>query len=137
MHQKENFYISNSKFINYDYSKLIYPMVYILNKEEYLEYVNLDSLSKVSYIINYWSELNSNLFIEEFYTRTKYVNKKYYNGFNDGVKTDRGKIYILYGPPNTIERKIDGNSEYEIWLYQDNRKFIFLKRFGQFECFRC
>jgi GWxTD domain-containing protein len=47
---------------------------------------------------------------------------------NDGYKTDRGRIYILYGPPQKSERSLQPNSApTEIWTYDRlHRKFIFI-----------
>ena len=46
---------------------------------------------------------------------------------NDGFKTDRGRIFILYGTPTTTERRLLPNSTpTEAWTYQNiRRKFIF------------
>jgi GWxTD domain-containing protein len=47
---------------------------------------------------------------------------------NDGYKTDRGRIYILYGPPQKSERSLQPNSApTEIWTYERlHRRFIFI-----------
>ena len=47
---------------------------------------------------------------------------------NDGYKTDRGRIYILYGPPTKSERLLQPDSApTEIWTYDRlHRRFIFL-----------
>ncbi len=44
----------------------------------------------------------------------------------DGTRNDRGRIYILHGPPTEIERSLDTEGAREIWTYQHMRKrFIF------------
>jgi GWxTD domain-containing protein len=45
----------------------------------------------------------------------------------DGFKTDRGKIYILYGPPTSMERTLSPSSGYqEEWTYEAaGKRFIF------------
>jgi GWxTD domain-containing protein len=47
---------------------------------------------------------------------------------NDGYKTDRGRIYILYGPPQKSDRTLQPNSApTEIWTYDRlHRRFIFI-----------
>ena len=47
---------------------------------------------------------------------------------NDGYKTDRGRIYILYGPPQKSERSLRPDSApTEIWTYDHlHRRFIFI-----------
>ncbi len=46
---------------------------------------------------------------------------------NDGFKTDRGRIFVLYGTPTTTERRLLPNrTPTEVWTYQNiRRKFIF------------
>jgi GWxTD domain-containing protein len=46
----------------------------------------------------------------------------------DGFKTDRGRIYILYGPPSETNRVFQpGGPPTEIWVYsQLNRRFVFI-----------
>jgi GWxTD domain-containing protein len=45
----------------------------------------------------------------------------------EGWKTDRGKIFVLYGEPTSIERKLDPSGYREIWLYEKiGKRFIFV-----------
>jgi GWxTD domain-containing protein len=49
----------------------------------------------------------------------------------DGYKTDRGRIYILNGPPTHIERSVlPGQPTREIWTYSNNikKQFVFTER---------
>lgn len=71
-----------------------------------------------------------NELMSEFYHRADYASLEFKSVSQpDGALTDRGKIYILYGPPSKIERTFarDGRS-LEIWTYNTNReiKFTFL-----------
>lgn len=50
-----------------------------------------------------------NEFQEEFEKRLAYVNKKFSAGNTPGWKTDRGKIYLRYGPPTSIEYHPSGD----------------------------
>lgn len=65
----------------------------------------------------------------EYYRRVDYA---YFNfktlEQRDGTRTDRGKIYILYGSPTTIDRQMQPDaSPREVWIYRNavNRQFIF------------
>ena len=116
---------------------MIVPITYILDKEQYLEYVDLDSISKINYINQYWTTIKSKDFLKEFYLRIEYANKRFYTGLSEGYETDMGKIFIIYGPPENIENRIDEYGKYEIWSYYNNKKFIFINRFGYYECYRC
>ncbi len=52
----------------------------------------------------------------------------------DGAKTERGKIYILYGKPTSTSREIDkDNVVREIWYYDRlHKKFTFSSKDGKF-----
>lgn len=65
----------------------------------------------------------------EYYRRVDYA---YFNFKNleqrDGVQSDRGKIYILYGQPTTVDWQMQpGASPREVWTYRNavHRQFIF------------
>ncbi|WP_430406231.1 GWxTD domain-containing protein [Fluviicola sp.] len=60
------------------------------------------------------------------------VQQNYGNNFQDGFETDRGRVYLQYGPPNTIIDRQTSPSEYpyEIWHYYkiktfSNKRFVF------------
>jgi len=46
----------------------------------------------------------------------------------DGSKSDRGRIYILYGQPTRVDRTLSATAGFqEIWLYENlNKRFVFL-----------
>lgn len=50
--------------------------------------------------------------IEKYYGRVQEANE-YFSSHVEGWKTDRGLIYLIYGPPNTMYK----NSRSEIWIY--------------------
>lgn len=66
-------------------------------------------------------ETEENEFRAEHYRRIEYANKYFgRDSPKPGWKTDRGRFYIILGPPNDISR-IDSKSEVydtEIWFYQ-------------------
>jgi GWxTD domain-containing protein len=63
----------------------------------------------------------------EHYRRLAYANQHFAAGV-PGWKTDRGRIYITYGPPNSIEAHAVGVAQpYEVWHYRE------IKEFGQAE----
>ncbi len=68
----------------------------------------------------------------EYYNRVAYANQHFRHHF-EGWKTDRGMAYIIYGPPDYIDRHpLDVESKpYEIWEYYDiNRRFVFIDESG-------
>jgi len=62
-----------------------------------------------------------------FYKRVDYADFNYATGHVlDGVMTDRGKIYLLYGPPTNVDRTfLPGEAPVETWTYTNNVKRIF------------
>jgi hypothetical protein len=62
-----------------------------------------------------------------FYKRVDYADFNFANGHVlDGVMTDRGKIYLLYGPPTKTERTfLPGEAPVEIWTYTNNVQRVF------------
>lgn len=72
---------------------------------------------------------------EEYYTRVHFANKRFQEGKKPGWQTDRGEIYILYGPPDNVERRsssYDMITKFEIWYYEElGRRFIFKNAGGK------
>ena len=118
------------------YKDLLGPIEYLLDKKDYLSFIELDSLKKIDFIFDYWNKQYYSQILQEFYNRIKYVNIHYFEGLDKGWKSDRGRIYILNGPPLSINYEFNENGEFEIWTY-NSKKFIFINRHGIFECYMC
>ncbi|MDX1672504.1 MAG: GWxTD domain-containing protein, partial [Balneolaceae bacterium] len=79
-----------------------------------------------------------NELMAEYYRRIDFAYRKYSTVNVNGFNTDQGKIYIRYGPPNKVERKLPpGEPAVEVWTYP-NQEFIFraISDFGQYELVR-
>jgi len=81
-------------------------------------------------------ETERNELMYEFYRRINFVNSHF--GINEVEKaswdTDRGRIYLKYGPPKNIDRHDNdlNRPPFEIWYYAAiDRKFIFEDRSGK------
>ena len=64
--------------------------------------------------------------------RVQYVARQF-SQFGQGWRSDRGRVYIRYGPPEQIDTAMDqrAQGEYEIWrYYTQNRTFVFFDMFG-------
>ena len=68
----------------------------------------------------------------KYYEKIKYIDKLYTTGNMKGYRTDRGRVFLQYGPPSSVyESAFDSHSyPYEIWTYdmldnQTNVRFIF------------
>lgn len=92
-----------------------------------------DQLKRFFY--GFWSQRNRNNPEEEwgkYKVQVDYVNQLYTTGNFKGYKTDRGRVYLQYGAPNTVyEAPFDSHSyPYEMWFFnqaknQYNVTFIF------------
>lgn len=74
----------------------------------------------------------SNAAMVEYYNRVAYANQQF-GHYMAGWKTDRGMVYILYGPPDYIDRHpLDTESKpYEIWEYYEiNKRYVFIDESG-------
>jgi GWxTD domain-containing protein len=72
---------------------------------------------------------------QEYFRRVAYADNQYRTGFREGWKADRGRVYIVYGPPDEIERHANelDVKPYEIWYYnsiQGGVQFVFGDRTG-------
>jgi len=70
-----------------------------------------------------WNELQA-----EYYRRADIAMAQYATYHQpDGMRTDRGRIYMLYGPPSSVDRELNpGGAPQEIWSYAGlHRQFIF------------
>ena len=108
-----------------NFNDLIGPFEYLLSRKDYLTYVDLDTLNRIDYIKGFWEDKYNENLLNEFYKRVKYSNINYF-GLNDkGWQSDRGRIYILHGPPLSInfEFNEDGDLKYGL-MHLEN---LFLK----------
>lgn len=70
-----------------------------------------------------------NVALAEYYYRVDEAIRKFSTAReNDGYKTDRGRIYVLYGAPQKSDRLLQPNSSpTEVWTYERlQRRFIFI-----------
>ncbi len=97
------------------------PLRYITNRKEYKElsekFEEPDDLKKV--VDEFWlnrtgSVDRSRFVLQSFYERVQESNV-YFSSYLEGWKTDRGIIYIVYGPPNKVYKSNTG----EAWIYGD------------------
>ncbi len=107
--------------------------------------VNIDAKRK--FLLKFWKKRDSdrNTAVNEYkniyMSRVEYANNSFGNLLQKkGWKTDRGRVYILYGKPSDIERHPNESDSrpYEIWYYDNIEggvKFIFAD-FSDFNDYR-
>ena len=78
-------------------------------------------------MIDFWDRRNptpggyTNKFKDEYYRHIKYANSRFTTNFAPGWRTDRGRLYILYGPPDEIDSHPTaktGQPSTEHWTYR-------------------
>lgn len=115
---------------------------YIQSDAERVQYKALQGAeAKRKFLHGFWKKRDSNPSTaanevkQEYFARLSYANENFRASFREGWKTDRGRVYILYGPPDEYDRhpsEVD-SKPYEIWYYhniQGGVEFVFVDRTG-------
>jgi GWxTD domain-containing protein len=105
------------KELNPQYKKwLDEDVIYIISSEERSAFVHLQTNEeREQFIEAFWQRRNpdpdspENTFKEEHYRRIAYANEHYASGI-PGWKADRGRIYIIWGPPDEVQSHPTGGS---------------------------
>jgi len=75
-----------------------------------------------------------NKLFDEYYKRVRAASEQFGDVGTEGWKTDRGHVFIIYGPPDQVQKSDEGMDQpgnYIIWYYQKlDRKFVFLDEQG-------
>lgn len=126
---------------------------YIITPEERSVFLSLpDEEERGRFIENFWRKRDpnpqtpENEFKLEYYKRIALANKLFGQSGTEGWRTDRGRIYILLGPPHEIQRDMNpsrasvttfqGPSEtWGYWGLQNprlpyNMEFVFVDKLG-------
>lgn len=115
-----------------DNSDFLTKVQYIISKDEEKFYKNLPEEKQEEFIQQFWDirdpdpDTPENEFKEEYFNRIDDANKQF-TAAREGWLTDRGKAYILLGPPNYVENyPMGGNpintfsrNPYSVWHYTD------------------
>jgi LacI family transcriptional regulator len=111
---------------------------YIATKEELEIFDSLPPLDKQGFILNFWKsrdetpETEDNEFMMDYFSRFNYTAKKF-RGKDGGENSDMGRVFIIYGQPDDIER-FDMQFEskaFQIWQYftgGGRHSFVFVDR---------
>ncbi len=114
-------------------------VAYIITKEERRAFEALKTdEERENFIENFWRrrdpnpDTEENEYREEYYERIAYANERFTSGI-PGWKTDRGRIYIAWGKPDSVESRPMGGAydrpswegggststyPFEIWFYR-------------------
>jgi GWxTD domain-containing protein len=118
-----------------DIEKYLHQIKYIATEKEINLFEKLDKQGKQEFLLQFWKSKDptpdtpENEFMLKHFQRIDYCEKHFRNGIN----SDRGRVYIQYGPPVDIKRSVStlGYSRpVEIWTYsiEGRVEFVFVDR---------
>lgn len=121
-------------------------MAYIARPGEIETFESLNNTGKANFMAQFWKdrdpnpETPTNEFRDEHMRRLNFANDRFSVGFKnrtDGWRTDQGRVYIVYGPPDQIDRFpfTSGREAAEKWSYetlpgQGSAYFLFVDENG-------
>jgi GWxTD domain-containing protein len=115
---------------------------YIATEPEKKQYASLDSLdTKREFLFNFWKlrdyepQTARNEYKDDYMERAAYAEKYFGNRYRAGYKSDRGRVYLLYGEPDQRDRFPNERflKPYEIWTYngiEGGVEFVFADMTG-------
>ncbi len=119
---------------------------YIASHDEKKIYSKLDLSGKRQFMVQFWAQRDKtpltpkNEFRDDYLMRVRTANKEFSSAFKKGYKTDEGRVLLIYGVPDEIERfpSSTDNRAYRIWRYfsiQGGVEFIFVDRrdYGEYQ----
>lgn len=101
---------------------------YLANRSEVEQFAKVSSVEgKREFLYKFWkgrdevTETPENETFMKYFARVEQANQKYSAMKKEGWKTDRGRVFLLYGEPSEVERypnQLD-SKPYEIWQYHN------------------
>ncbi|MFN4298291.1 MAG: GWxTD domain-containing protein [Thermaurantimonas sp.] len=100
--------------------QLVEPLRYLTTQKEFsdLQASHPDSIKYMAdqfWLARAGSVERAKNLVKAYYSRVQRANELF-TSFKEGWKTDRGMIYIIFGPPNVVYRYADR----EVWIYGDD-----------------
>ena len=107
---------------------------YIANVSEQEKYQSLSTTeAKREFLYAFWKARDENPaderneYFNNYMQRINTANERYSALGKDGWKTDKGRVYLIYGEPNEIDRHPNETDTrpYEIWFYESIEGGVF------------
>jgi GWxTD domain-containing protein len=119
---------------------------YLMSENEFDDFMGLSNKEKRKAFEDFWKKRDPtpltayNEAMAEYYSRCDHAMESFSTlSQANGTKTDRGRIYILYGPPTRTDRVLNLNTApQETWYYDAIQiKFVFVdqSRSGNYKLF--
>ena len=133
-----------------NYKDIVDQLVLIAKSDEVKDLKKLENVSgqeQQAALSAFWSRrdptpgTDRNEFMITYYRRVDYANRHFTNGLGRGWRSDQGRIYILLGPPDEVERyTFESDSQpYQVWHYnQISRRVVFVDfdGYGRYQIYR-
>lgn len=100
-------------------------IAYFLTPDAFKKFQELPKGGKKIFLQKFWSQYNYTEIAERF----AYADENLQEGHKSGSKTDRGRIYVKYGPYDQLITSVIERQEsrpYEIWEYENGLRFAFV-----------
>ncbi len=119
--------VAYQKWVNED-------VVWIITPEERAKFMKLSSdTERNQFIRQFWQRRDVQAagdgktdFRKTYYQRIAYANEHFVSAGKSGWKTARGRIYIMYGPPDSIDAHLAAagpTKPYELWHYRTIQEY--------------
>lgn len=101
--------------------ELLEPLRFVTSRKEYSKMSKYQDKKKA--VDDFWMSTTNDpekakKLVKGYYNRVENANF-YYTSYKEGWKTDRGIIYIVFGPPGLVYRSLTGES----WSYGEQSNF--------------
>jgi len=111
--------ISLAQYREEDIEEFRAQIMHITDQREMDLFDQLNTPAKIEFINNYWRGKDPT-FRTEHLKRFYLASERFNSPALPGWKSDRGRVFIMYGPPDEIEREpasMDTRA-YEVWTYE-------------------
>jgi GWxTD domain-containing protein len=121
-----------------DFERILEPLSYIATSDEIDRLRSLPADQQAMGWERFWRQRDPtpdtprNESLIEFIRRVHY-SERHFQGYGPGWRSDMGRIYIRYGPPDQIESRAPTTEspQLEVWYYHNPfRRFVFADREG-------
>lgn len=127
-----------------DYERAVEQLRYIASSDEMDKLREAEEEERLQLWVDFWRSKDptpqtvENEIQDEYYRRLRYANANFGFSKREGWKTDMGRIYIIYGHPDEVERhpfEME-TKPYQIWYYyKRNIQVVFVDKsgYGEYE----
>ena len=127
----QSYAVLQSEFAGMDESDLDqdFSYAFYLSTSEEKDMYNAlkEEEAKRNFLYSFWQKRDTNPstpfneFRQEYMRRIQHANEKYRTFNKPGWKTDRGRVYMIYGEPSYIDRNpsTEGYRPFEVWQYDE------------------